>query len=377
MKILQIIDTLEIGGAEKLSITLAQQARKNNIALSIISLRASKGKFDFTPQLEELGAKIVFFPAPKLFNLSRLRTIAKFIKEGKFSVIHTHLTSANIIGGLIGKSQGIPVVATLHSTAQAERHTNFLRDKIEIWTLRLATKVLGVGEKVSDVFQPILGREVITLSNAVDENPGLNARERKTFRTRFGLDSHQPTFISVGRLVPDKAHDDLLAAFKIIHENNPESKLLIVGEGYLEEPLKEKSKELGLKQAVRWLGARDDVPNLLAISDIYISASRREGLSLSILEAMMASLPLTLTNVGENARLVKEDAGILVPHDAPEELAKAAIKILAMPNYGKKLGTAGLARARAEYGAEQWFFRLMKIYDEITPTAQEQAHVHA
>ena len=377
MKILQIIDTLEIGGAEKLSVTLAQQAHAKNIDLSIISLRNSKGKFDFTPQLEKLDAKVVFYPAPKLFTISRLRAITKFIKKEDFSIIHTHLTYANIIGGIIGKLLGIPVISTLHSTANATRHIHFLRDKTEIWILRLATKVLGVGEKVSEIFQPILGREITTLPNAVDENSGLPPLEREMLRARFGLDSAQPVFISVGRLVPDKAHADLLTAFKIITKKIPAAKLLIVGEGYLESELEEKSKTLGLEESVRWLGARDDVPNLLAISDIYISASRREGLSLSLLEAMMASLPMAVTDVGETSLLVSNDAGILVSHNNPEELAKAALEILAMPNYGRKLGKAGLARARTEYGAEQWFLRLMEIYEEITPTVQEQDEIHA
>ncbi len=374
MKILQVIDSLRIGGAQKLMITLAGQAREQNIDLTVVSLSEFSQGMTLALPLEKLGAKVFLFPADSLFSPSRLLALTRFVKDGNFSVIHTHLTYANIIAGMVGKLTKTPVVSTLHSTAVDNRHAHFLRDKIELEMLRRANRILGVGKSVSDIYEDILKRDVITLPNAVDENSPLSAEEGETIRTEIGLDTAQPTFISVGRLSPDKGVGDLLQAFTLIYQEEPNAALLIVGDGDLRDELKAQTRDLGLEKVVFWLGIRNDVSQLLAISDIYISASRREGLPLSLLEAMMSALPMAVTDVGEVSKLVGNDAGILVPHSEPKELAKAALDILAMPNYGKALGEAGLARAQQKYGAEQWFMRTLNIYEEITHVAQEQAH---
>ena len=374
MQVLQVIDSLRIGGAQKLMLTFAEQARAHQVKLTVVSLSEFSQGMALAEDLRAIGAEVLVFPANNLFTFARLRDFTRFLKERKFSVVHTHLTYANIIAGLAGKITRTPLISTLHSTAVDRRHAHFLRDKIELMILSSVNKVLGVGKSVSDIYEPILGREVSVLANAVDENTKLTKQEYKTLRAQIGLASSQPTFISVGRLSPDKDVDGLLQAFSIIRKSAQNAALLIVGDGELRPELEEKAQSLGLEKAVFWLGMRNDVPKLLAVSDVYISASRREGLPISLLEAMMAALPMVVTDVGEVAALVGDDAGILVPHSEPTLLAEAALRVLEMPNYGKFLGEAGLARARKDYGAKQWFMRLMNIYEEITPVAREQAY---
>ncbi len=374
MKVLQVIDSLRIGGAQKLMLTFAEQARAHQIELTVVSLSEFSQGMTLAEDLRVLGAEVLVFPASNLFTFARLRDFTRFLKERKFSVIHTHLTYANIIAGLAGKITKTPLVSTLHSTAVDRRHAHFLRDKIELMILRSINKVLGVGKRVADIYEPILRREISVLPNAVDENNNLNTQESETLRAQIGLASSQPTLISVGRLSPDKDVSALLEAFSFIRGKAQDAALLIVGDGELRPELEEKTTSLGLEKGVFWLGMRNDVPKLLALSDIYISASRREGLPLSLLEAMMAALPMVVTDVGEVSALVGDDAGILLPHSEPAQLADAALRVLEMPGYGKKLGEAGLARARKDYGAEQWFLRLMDVYEEITPLAREQAY---
>lgn len=377
MRVLQIIDSFRVGGAQKLMLTFMEEARTHGLDVTIISLSEFKDGMALAKPLEELGAQIFLFPGKKLFTLSRLRDITSFVRKNKFAVIHTHLSYANIIGGLVGLLTKTPVVSSLHSTAMDSRHPHFLREQVELWILRLATKVIGVGKRVANIYQTILKRDVIALPNAVAENHALSADERAALRTQIGLASARPTFISVGRLSSDKGVDDLLTAFVLICETVPNAALLLVGDGEARAELETLAQSLNLNDNVFWLGMRDDVPQLLAISDIYISASRREGLPLSLLEAMMAALPMVVTDVGDVAQLVGHDAGILLQHSQPSQLAKAALDIWAMPTHGKALGEAGLARARRDYGAEQWFMRLMDIYTEIAPVAREQANVHA
>ena len=359
MRILVVIDDLKIGGAQKLTLTLAQQARAHKVKITVASLSKKNA---LEKSFNDLGVNVVKFPAKKLFTPSRLRDLTNFIKKGRFSLIHTHLTYANILAGIAGKFTRTPVLTTLHSTAVDTRYTHFWRDNLELLILRQAQEIIGVGESVAKVYQPRLRRDLLVLPNAVGENPGISAAEHLRLRSRLGLAPAQPTFISVGRLSPDKGFQDLIEAFQIICKNVPNTALLIVGDGKLRGELTAQIRSLGLEKNIFLLGTRNDVPHLLAASDIYISASHREGLSLSLLEAMMAALPMIAANVGETQKLIGDDAGILITHSESEQLAKAALQVLAMPEYGKKLGLAGLTRARANYGAKQWFEQLMQIY---------------
>ena len=363
MKILTVIDDLKIGGAQKLTLTLAQQARACGVELTVASLSE---KDTLEKSLTDLGINVVKFPTKKLFSPSHLRDLTSFIQKGHFSLIHTHLTYANILAGIAGKLSKTPVVTTLHSTAVDTRYAHFWRDNLELIILRQAQQIISVGESVAKVYQPRLKRDLFVLPNAVDENPGISAEERLRLRTRLGLAPAQSTFISVGRLSPDKGFQDLIEAFQIVCKNTPNTALLIIGEGKLKGELTAQIHSLGLEKNIFLLGLRNDVPYLLTASDIYISASHREGLSLSLLEAMMAALPMIAADVGETRKLVHNDTGILIPNSNSKQLAEAALQVLAMPEYGKNLGLAGLDLARANYGAEQWFERLMQVYEEIT-----------
>lgn len=364
MRVLQLIDSLRYGGAQKLMITFAEQASLQKVEVEFACLN-NQDAMPLAPHLERWGFKVASFPAASLFSVSRIIKLARYIRVGKFTVIHSHLTYSNILAGILRLLTGVPVVSTLHSVAQDKRHANFLRDNMEMWALRSASRVIAVGSSVDQVYGPILRRKLDVLPNAVGENVNLTEEERLKFRTELAGDPSKILLVSVGRLSPDKCVDDLLIAFSRVHTQTPNTVLLVAGDGVLLENLKAQTSSLGLEKCVFWLGMRDDIPHLLAASDVYVSASKREGLPVAILEAMMAGLPIVVTGVGEIPLLLREDAGVLVAPQKPDELADAISKTLNDGAFQKKI--AGLARARAlsEYSADIWFKRLVVVYNGV------------
>jgi glycosyltransferase involved in cell wall biosynthesis len=365
MRVLQIIDSLRYGGAQKLMVTYAGQAVARGVDILVVAL-SPRELMPLAPQIEALGIPVASFPADKLFSMSRLSSLVKFVRDEKFSVIHSHLTYANILSGIVNVVTGVPVVSSLHSVALDTRHSHPVRDRMEWLALRRAARVIAVGRSVEEAYSKLLHRHMEVIPNAVNSGVILSRQERDAIRKGIGCDSSKFILISVGRLSPDKCFDDLLHSFDIIHKQRPETVLVIAGDGIERASLEAQTKALGLTDSVFWLGMRDDIPALLSASDMFVSASKREGLPIAILEAMMAGLPLVVTNVGESAAVVGEEAGILVEPLQPDVLASAVLSLIADPAQLKIAGEKARQRAEANYGAEAWFGRLLDLYNEIS-----------
>jgi glycosyltransferase involved in cell wall biosynthesis len=149
----------------------------------------------------------------------------------------------------------------------------------------------------------------------------------------------------------------------------------MVGSGSLHESIRLQVETLDLGQLVILAGERHDIPQLLASSDIFVSSSHREGLPLSLLEAMMASLPIVATSVGDVPNVVTEEMGIVVPPRQPEELAAALEELATSPERRREMGRAAKDRARQEYSLDVWMQRYVRLYSDLlrsreTPSIQ-------
>lgn len=371
MRIAQIIDTLGIGGAEKLQLTFAREARAHGLTPTVISLGVSPGS-PIPAQLQALGVNVVTYPARRLLNARRLWRITRFLRRERVSVLHTHLTHANIVGALTGRLAGVPVVATLHSIGTDPRHYHPAKDRLETWALRFNDKrVIAVGRAAAEAYRPRLGGKPIHLiPNAVAPVPPLPPAERAALRAEIAGDPARPLLISVGRLTPPKAFDVLLSAFALVRSQKPEARLIIVGGGSLYGDLASQIRTLGLEGSATLLGERDDIPRLLAASDMFVSSSVREGLPLAILEAMTAGLPVVATRVGDVPEAVVAGMGALAPPGQPAALADAIVSLLDHPKQMRAAGEAAQAHACRNYSTSQWFEQQLAVYQEICATPE-------
>jgi glycosyltransferase involved in cell wall biosynthesis len=367
MRVLQIVDSLKYGGAEKLLVTFAQQAQERQIETTVLSLSDAAGA-PLRLQLEAFGTQVIVLPRHSLFDLKKLQQISRIMRAGKFDIVHTHLTYSNIKGAVLARLNGLPVVATIHNTEVDSRHSHPLRDRLEILALRyLARHVIAVGASVADVYNPILHRQCDVIPNAVLPPVILTPAERAALRTELtGGEPLGPLCITVGRFSPQKGYLHLLDAFALVHAASPTAMLLIVGDGVMRPELEAKIAALDLGGCVRLLGLRNDVPRLLAAADLYINASLWEGLPIAHLEAMMAGLPVAVTAVGEVPRLVIEGTGLLVPAQKPDELATVILTLLADPARRVQMGSTAQTYVQQHYSAAVWFESLLQIYRKVT-----------
>jgi len=175
-----------------------------------------------------------------------------------------------------------------------------------------------------------------------------------------------PVAISVGRLVPAKGLDTLIDAWWRVSAAHPAARLVLVGDGPLRGALTARAEEAGIADRVHFLGARDDVPELLRRADLYVSASRTEGMSNALLEALGSGLPVVATRAGSAPDVVVDGGcGLLVPIDAPEALAEGLGRLLADPALRSRMGDAARRRAVAEFSIGAIVRRYIEMYREI------------
>jgi glycosyltransferase involved in cell wall biosynthesis len=162
-----------------------------------------------------------------------------------------------------------------------------------------------------------------------------------------------------------KGYGDMIEAFKLLQQKNSNSVLLMVGTGSQRDSIRSQIETLDLKQSVILAGERQDIPQLLASSEIFASSSHREGLPLSVLEAMMAGLPIVATSVGDIPNVVTEETGVIVPPHQPEKLAEALNDLLKNPSKRREMGKAAKDRALREYSVDVWMKRQLVLYKDV------------
>lgn len=282
--VMHLLPTLGIGGAERLvyELTARLPARGYQAkAVAIIDGGAMEKNF------REQGIPLEIFVRRDPFGFSTFRDLSRLFFLQRPDIVHTHLFGADAWGRLAAFWQRVPVVVS------TEHNINPSYGRIKRFVNRLfAMKTSGL-IAVSD-----------TVKKVMIEQDGVPEKKIRTIVNGINLDAviargarpfHDlPRLISVGRLYAQKDHATILKALALVKRP---WRLRIVGAGPLEHQLRALAERLGIASRVEWLGARDDVPQLLAASDIFLFPSRWEGLGLAALEAAAAGVPIIASDL--------------------------------------------------------------------------------
>lgn len=378
MKIAQVIHSLGIGGAEKQLVTFANAARTRDVQLSVITLfEARPGPF--LSELEALGVTFHNIASRKVSDPIRFARLVRLLQREQFDVVQTHLESANILGVMAGRVTGTPVVATLHLASRES--TAWYRLTMETLAIRYAaSQVVAVGPRVAEAHAQYLKRSIRVIRNPVPYMDRIEQAERDAARYELIGTNERTILISVGRLVPNKGYLDLIEAFREVHRALPSTGLAIVGDGAMRDVMETRIAEDGLRDSVFLLGERSDIPRLLGAADVYVNASHMEGMSLSILEAMAAGLPIVATAVGDTTTLIRRDTGVLVPPHNPKALADTLCTLLTDPKRAGMLAERAQAYVIQTHDPANWLDQVLALYAEIARparTARVRREIHA
>lgn len=294
--------------------------------------------------------------------------VARILRRCGVQVVHSYLFPANWFGTLAARLAGVPVVIA------SKRNVDIYHRAKDRWACRvvnrLADRVTAVARTVRDHIHRHEGcplEKIVVIPNGVDAN-----RLRRTAvepirqKKALGVVPGEAVVGTITRLVWYKGLEDLLAAAALIVRRHPSVRFLVVGDGPLRQPLKEKASTLGLNGTIRFLGAVPDASSLLPAFDIFVLSSLWEGMANTLLEAMAAGKPVVATDVGGGSEVVIDGkTGFVVPPKDPVALADAVLRLLADPILARNLGEAGRSRIESEFTLEVMVARLEALYDSL------------
>ena len=359
MKILHIITSLELGGAEKLLTELlpAQIESGHTIELMILSDINAVFKKD----LEEKEVKIYTAKYNSKKSPLNIFEINKRIKTGNYDIVHVHLVHAQYwtrMARLLDGNKNRKYLTTEHSTSNRRRNNKIL-GVIDKFIFNGYDEIVSISNATEKSLYSWIGGEkekYAVIPNGIDLD--IFKGSLSIARDELELEDKDIILMMVSRFHKSKNHKGVIEALEYLPEKY---KIVFVGDGTLEEDVKNYAKEKKLESRVRFLGKRRDIPNLLKTADIIIQFSFFEGFGITAVEGMASGKPVIASDVPGLAEVVL-GGGIVCPNDS-RKLAEAVLRLEDKEIYNY---TAEMCLKKSkEYSIEKSAEKYIKLYGEI------------
>lgn len=362
-RILHLITRLPIGGAERLLVDVVRRLDPMRYESAVCCIQA---RGELAAELERAGVPVFCLDRmqSKRFDWRAVADLARLLRRERISLVHSHLYHANLYGRLAAFVAGVPAVATVHNVYTRRKLHRRLLNKL---LSRITARVIAVSEDVRDdlvEYDGIDPGRIVTIHNGIDLTRIETPITRQEARARLGIPDDALAIGCVGRLEEQKGHRYLLDACAVLKEEFP-LKMILVGDGRLRKELEDHASALGVAPWTSFLGARHDVADILKALDIFAMPSLWEGLSVAMLEAMAAGLPIVISDVGGVSKaLGNGEYGLKVPPGDAAALATAIRLLCQQPERRRALGLSARQRVRAEFDVEVMIARLTTVYEE-------------
>lgn len=361
VRVLQLIPSLDQGGAELYVQRLARALRDHGVDASVCALHRG-GPVEALLARDQVPVRVLGVARASIARPLRavgdaralIRGAIEFARAQRIDLVQAHLADADWIGLRVARALRVPAVLTFHNPTllpQARRPHELrsrLRRALLARSCRRAAALIAVGDDVRTALcalPDVDANKIHVVHSGIVARPRVPHSEREALRACHRLASERgPVIVSIGRLVTNKGHDRVLAAFAVVRRALHAASLWIVGDGPERARLEAESERLGVAGDVRFLGARDDTHELLAAADLFVTGTHYEGLGLAAAEAMQAEVPVVAFAVA-GVRDVVGDAGRLIADDDVLAFARAVVEIANDAALAREMGERGRARS--------------------------------
>jgi glycosyltransferase involved in cell wall biosynthesis len=362
----------EFGGSERVGVDLALQFKRRGYRVVCFALHGSDGPM--RAELEGAGIRCLDLNY-QMFRgrLRRLRYYWKLwrtLRAERVRALHVHHHGAMILCGIPARLAGISRIVMTEHGLQALMERSEAR-RLTVRYCRYASDITVVEQTQADYFHQQLGFAVSKLhvvANGV-RIPARTAADVALKRRELAIPASVFAFFYVGRLNPVKDLGTLLQAFAALPtELAARSRLYLVGDGPERAMLEGRAAALGLSDRAIFLGARNDVSEVLLAADAFVMSSKSEGLPMVLLEAMAAHVPCVATAVGGIPNLFGEDRGLAVPAQDAPALARAMASVGESAELRERLVTKATENLRRHYALDAIVDRYLELLG-LPPTA--------
>ena len=361
--VMHLTDTLEVGGAERMAVSLANRLPRSRFAPHICTTRRTG------PLADLIAPDVCQFSLDRqlVLDLSALWRLVRYIRRNNIRILHAH-----------GSAVFVSVAASL-----------FRPYPVVVWHIHYGRHA---AERARGSLYRFVGRRVkrtIAVSQALEEwatgSLGI-AKDRVAYISNFVSSEASAATVAdlpgslgerivcVANFLPEKDHLTLLRAMALVVRARPSAHLLLVGGGNnleCQRMIRNRIATSGLRENVSMLGQRRDIQNILRASDIGVLSSSAEGLPLALLEYGESALPVVVTSVGQCVEVVDHgNAGICVEPGSASELAENLLRLLRSPDERVSLGQALKNRVRAHYSADAVMESISMTYEHALKDAR-------
>jgi glycosyltransferase involved in cell wall biosynthesis len=350
--VLELLPTSTPGGGPKQVYDLVRELPKSEFEVVVGAPRDGI----FFERFQALGLRVVEFP-PSRLGLRHLLLAFRLIRQFDIAVVHTHGKGPGLYGRLAAWWAGVSAVHTFHGIhyASYSRIGRWVYLALERQLSRISRTIINVSasQSVEGLGLRLFKAEqnAVVVNGIALEETGQATSGSPVRRETLGLGADDVVLGCISRFDPIKRLDVLLAAFHRLVGRFPRATLLLVGAGTEEERIRRLAFDMGLPDRVIFTGFLENPARVYPVLDLYVSASQKEGLPLSLVEAMCSGLAVVATDVpGHRDVVTHGKTGLLVPANDSAVLADAILSLISNPVRRRAMGEAGRRRALDEFG---------------------------
>src|SRR6266542_1395716 len=357
VSVLHLQKVAGISGSEAHLLSLLPRLKERGWDVRFLMLHEyEEGAWDFARELKARGIPLDAIPLAADVDPVAFIRIAAYLARNRPTILHTHLVHADVYGQLTGALTGVPVrVSTKHGFNEFRENRGFALGDRAIASLAHAHIAISRG-----------------LARYLEEVEGFDGSSFEI--VHYGIEPDgtplpyrgaAPRLLCVGRLIPIKGHIVLLRAFAEARRRVPSLRLDIAGRGPLEPALRALAIELGVDDAVHFLGYMAPIQRGIEQAAIVVVPSMGEGFGMVALEAMERARPVVAAEIGGLGELVEDgETGLLVPPGEAEPLARAIVRLAGNLDLAARMGEAGRRRALEHFLQERCTERTELLYEE-------------
>ena len=305
-------------------------------------------------------------------DLVPLWHLFQLCRRQKFDLVATHTSKGGMLGRIAARLAGVPNIVHYVHGFGFHQFTPWLVKQVYVYFEKLGAccedLMITVGEEHRQIAIKLgieKAEKILTILNGIDVTKFIGVN-RVAARREFGFQPDEIILGSVGRLATQKGFEYMIDAMPAILAAHPRVRLVLSGEGELEAPLGQQAQARGVAGQVTFLGFRRDVPALLAAFDVFVHPSLWEGLSISLMEAMVAGCPIVCSRIPGNVEMIRHgETGRFAEPAVPESLSAEVCALLADRDRAADLGIAARHEGLTRFSVERMVDENVGAYDSV------------
>jgi glycosyltransferase involved in cell wall biosynthesis len=366
VRVAHFIDHLQTGGAQKHLLELVRALDRRRFSADVWTVEAGG---ELVREFECIGVRVRSLALQRSllspYALASVMQAAMRLRREKVHIVHSYLFAANIVGTLAARLAGVPI--RLVSKRSLDRYPS--KAKLLACQLgnRFANRITVNAKAVGDFVKQEEGcqpEKMVLIPNGVDFSRV--QRCRGDARAALGLAAHEKVVGTVGRLTWKKAPECLLAAARHIVDEEPNTRVLIVGDGELRAQVEQQAVDLGIHSRCIFTGGVSDALPYLLACDVFVLSSVIEGMANALLEALACGRPAVVTDAGGNGEVVQDGrTGYVVPRNDPPRLAQATLRLLRDPELASQMGKMAVKDMSERFSLSRMVNGVEALYAEL------------